>query len=228
MRFTELLSESVSAFADLGSVPVPVPRHFSEAVRKKADGELTMLTSRWAVADVGELRTAHIFAAKINVLTLFFFPSPHRALPVYCLEQVVFGNQPIVGVLDVVCLRPMSCADRVKDFLVTERARYPQLQQADEMPDWYLACRSGQDIFIRPRDDGDLAALSDLHLTLLRQYMPDLLAQSETFADADAHQHLASLNAYKHHHQSHSPGIKLMNRSFGEAWTFEYLAFFFQ
>ncbi len=228
MRFTELLNESVAAFADLECVPVPVPKRFAEVVRKEMDGELTMLTNCWAVSDCGELRTVHIFATKVNVLTLFFFPSAHRALPVYCLEQVVFGNQPIVGLLDIVCMQPMSCADRVRDFLIAERARYPQLQQADEMPDWFLSCRSGQDVFIRPRNDDDLAALTDLHLRLLRQYMVSLLAEAKTFADADAYQHLVSLNSYKHHHQRHAPGIKLMNRSFGEAWTTEYLAYLFQ
>lgn len=228
MRFSQLLSDSVAAFAELGSEPWPVPAPFAQAVRKEMDGELTLLTDCWTVAELGQLRTVHIFAPKIQVLTLFFFPSAQRALPVYCFEQVVFGNQPIVGLLDMVCVRPMPCADAISAFLPAERARYPQLRQAETMPDWFLACRSGQDVFIRPRHNDDLTALSDLHLTLLRRHLVALLAQAETLAEEESRQHEWALKAYKSHHQQHAPGIKLMNRSFGETWTEDYLAFLFQ
>lgn len=176
-----------------------------------------------AVGNFGELRIVHIHAPKIKVLTLFFFPQPDWQLPVYCLELVVFGAQPIVALLDMVCVSDMPCQQTVAEVMTAAHQAHPNLVQAGDVPDWFSDCRSGHDFFLRPQHHEDMAQLANLHLALLATPFTALLLQAHPFTPELATNHQQHLQHYKHHHQLNAPGLRLMNRSFGESWTNQYM-----
>ncbi len=227
MRFHTLIQDTLAAFASLNCQAIPLPETFARIDRKEVDGELVMETQFVAVADYGELRIVHIHSPKINVLTLFFFPHCRWQLPVYCMELVVFSAQPIVAMLDSLCLMPMACNNAVHQFMTAAHDAYPQLLQAGDTPDWFEQCRSGQDFFIRPQNNDEMDTLSAVHSALLPS-LKTLLQQAHPFAASDAENHQRCLQDYKQHHRIHAPGLRLMNRSFGEQWTTDYLNILFQ
>jgi hypothetical protein len=102
-----------------------------------------------------------------------------------------------------------------------------ELQPANDTPDWFKDCRSGQDFFIRPQNDEEMTVLSEIHFALLAP-IKTLIEQARLFTDQEALAHQHCLQAYKNHHRHHAPGLRLMNRSFGEQWTADYMNYFFQ
>jgi hypothetical protein len=227
MSFHDVIQDTLATLAALDCQPKLLPETFARVERNEVDGVLVMETHFMTVADKGELRWVHIYAPKINVLTLFFFPHHRWQLPVYCMELVVFSAQPIVAMLDTVCLIPMSCAESIEQFMTAAHKNHPQLLQATDTPNWFEQCRSGQDFFIRPQNDDEMKKLSKIHLTILSSIQV-LLAEASLFSEFDAIRHQDSLQAYKNHHRQHAPGLRLMNRSFGEQWTADYMNHFFQ
>ena len=227
MRFHDVIQDTLATLAALDCQPSPLPEIFARVERNKVDGVLVMETHFMTVADKGELRWVHIYSPKINVLTLFFYPHPRWQLPVYCMELVVFSAQPIVAMLDTVCLIPMSCDETIGQFMTAAHKNHPELLQATDTPDWFEQCRSGQDFFIRPQNDDEMNKLSKIHLTIISSIQV-LLVEASLFSEFDAARHQDSLQAYKNHHRQHSPGLRLMNRSFGEQWTADYMNYFFQ
>jgi hypothetical protein len=228
MYFAKLIQDTLATLAPLGCSTVPLPDGLAQISRDEVDGVLTMATQFIAVADRGQLRIVHIHAPKINIVTLFFFPHSHWQLPVYCLELVMFGTQPIIGLLDSICLLDMACAPQVGHFMKAAHQAYPHLQQSPDTPEWFQACRSGQDFFLRPQHMDDLAQLGELHLGLLQNAIKPLLATPQAFDNDGASRHQQQLQHFKHHHRINAPGLRLMNRSFGEAWTHHYMNTLFQ
>ena len=228
MNFAKLIQDTLATLAPLGCSTAPLPDGLAHISRNEVDGVLTMATQFVGVADFGQLRVVHIHAPKINVVTLFFFPHSHWQLPVYCLELVIFGVQPIIGLLDSVCLLDMACAPQVADFMTAAHQAYPHLQQSNDMPEWFQECRSGQDFFLRPQHTDELTQLGELHLGLLQNALKPLLANAQAFDTNGADRHQQQLQQYKHHHRINAPGLRLMNRSFGEAWTDHYMNTLFQ
>ena len=51
-----------------------------------------------------------------------------------------------------------------------------------------------------------------------------LLAITDVPAASDPDAHAAAIADYKHHHRVNSPGLPLLNRVLGEAWTEQYMA----
>jgi hypothetical protein len=228
MRFQTLIQDTLAELAFLPCQAILLPEPFARITRNEVEGVLVMETQFISVDDLGELRIVHIYAPKINVLTLFFFPHPAWQLPVYCLELVVFGSQPIVGLLDTVCLLPMACTGNVRQFMMDAHTAHPHLQQANDTPNWFRECRSGQDFFLRPQTDEELSCLAEIHLALLASPLKTLFLNAKTFNAADTVEHQRHLQAYKHHHQLNAPGLRLMNRSFGDVWTTDYMNLLFR
>jgi hypothetical protein len=117
MSFHDLIQYTLATLVALDCQPKLLAETFARVERNEVDGGLVMETRFMAVADKGQLRWVHIYSQKINVLTLFFFPHHRWQLPVYCMELVVFSAQPIVAMLDTVCLIPMSCAETTEQFM---------------------------------------------------------------------------------------------------------------
>lgn len=224
MLFQNLIEKTSAVFGEFSCRPIELPHQFSKIERSEQDGVLAIENYFFQVADIGQLRIAHTYAPKINVIAVFFFPECRFKLPVYSMEFVILGQKPIVALMDVVCLsEPMPISDVVKDILATAHLKYPQFSQVEELPQWFQACRSGHEFFYRPHEISEFITLGEVHLSLIENLVK-LVHQAEVFDNDQTKLHKARLEQYKKHHEINSPGTRLMNRSFGEEWTNEYLA----
>jgi len=199
---------------------------------REGDPELTSVTrampsgtlridTQTLVGAVGEIRMACIQSPKIDIVTVFFYPQAALALPVYAMEFVLLGTRPIVAVMDLVAPANDPAQSTALQLLTSAHQRSPALINADDAPDWYAGSRSGHDFFIRPTGREQFDELAAVHAglweALLAAPQP---ASRPALAQADF---VEFVNHYKHHHKTHSPGLPLMTRSFGEAWTRRYL-----
>lgn len=224
MSFAPLLDDSFAALGGLPGHPVALPGGYAKARRDEKQGVLELVNRFRRVGEWGEARGVLIAAPKIHIANLFFFPAPEWDLPLYVMNFVVLGPRPLAAVLDAACLLPgMAAAPGLAEGWRSMRARHGHIPQAEDMPDWYRECRSGHDFFVRPRDEAMLNELSAIHLGLWRDFLAGLPEAGRLSADR-ASAHRARLRDYKDHHRDNSPGLPLLRRSFGEAWTRRYLA----
>lgn len=198
-----------------------LPPGYAHAERAEKNGTLRLRNTFYALPERGELRAVSISSPKIDIVTLFFYPEPDRQLPVFAMEFVELGPRPIVGVIDL-CSLLAGINSTTAHLLRTTRSAFPQLVQADDPPEWFQQCRSGDDFFIRPRDQQDLDELATAHLQVW-QTLLTLAAQPRRLESAEALAHQQKIQDYKHHHRDHSPGLRLLNRSFGSEWTESYM-----
>lgn len=189
---------------------------FGLVERPLGAGALTMRTRCWTLGDRYELRTAHIRSPKIEIFTSFLYPDPSLRMPLYAMEFVILGRKPIVAVLDAVDLAGGDTAARILEHAHREA---PEMTNADDAPDWFLECRSGSDFFLRPESAETFDALAAIH----EHVVSALLAITDAPAAPDPDAHAAAIADYKHHHRVNSPGLPLLNRVLGEAWTEEYM-----
>lgn len=206
----------------LGFATVELAPGLADAQRDTPSGPLTISTRIWEGQGLGQWRAAAIASRKIDIVSVFFYPDPARALPLYAMEFVRLGRVPLVGVIDLVAPAG-DCAEPVaRRWLRDARVACPTLVNGDDPPDWYRDCRSGDDFFLRPRDaqEFDLATVVHLHLQTrlglaqTRSAQRPVVAQA-TFAEFVQH--------YKTHHRLNSPGLPLLGKSFGPDWTRRYL-----
>lgn len=230
-NFAELLARSVDRAGRLDRREIALPAEFGHAERAEKTGRLVLASRFVELAQppdsgnsvLGELRGVCIRSPKIDIITLFFFPAPRWQLPVFAMEFVVLGPRPIVGVIDACTLLPgLGCSVPVTAALRRAHARFPQLVQGDDPPGWYQECRSGEDFFVRPSDLDQLAQLGQAHLQVWSEVL-ELLADPQPLAPELIDHHQKNIQGYKHHHRINSPGLKLMNRSFGPEWTERYM-----
>lgn len=171
----------------------------------------------------GELRSVHIHGPRIEIINLFHFPSPNRALPIYAMEFVVFGSRPIVGVIDAKPLNNHPFAHKIwQETLTDAHSAFPDLIRADDPPPWYEECRSGLDFFTRPETANGVCRLVDCHTRVwsrlaAAEAAAPLLDMETTAAHATALAH------YKEHHRINSPGLPFLHRIFGTDWTDRFL-----
>ncbi len=224
MRFNKLLEETIQCLDPYPSKEIQLPDEFAQVQREEKEGVLTLRNRFLDIGDYGQFRSVIISSPKINIITVFFFPLPCRQLPVFAMEFVVLGKQPIVGVVDAKCLlNTMECRFSISKTLEQIHLQFSHLVQANDPPEWYQDCRSGNDFFIRPKDEIELDALSIVHSLVWRSTI-NLFMQSHTYNNSEASLHDTCIQVYKDHHRVNSPGYRLMNRSFGHDWTQEYLS----
>lgn len=223
MSFQYLIEKTASIFTAFPCHKLDLPRQFSRIEHTEQEGVLTLENHFFQVADFGQLRIAHTYAPKINIIAVFFFPEYGYQLPVYSMEFVMLGQKPIIALMDTACLsEPMSVSLRVKKIMDSAHSAYPEFSQQEIMPLWFDECRSGHEFFIRPQDSSDFLTLGEIHRSLIEQLV-NLFHAAEVFDKADTALHKINLETYKKHHKINSPGLRLMNRSFGEEWTNTYL-----
>ncbi len=221
-RFAPLVVDSHARLAPHPCERRPWPADKVCAVRDERRGQLRLDSAAWGIPPWGEWRWVCITAPKIDIVTLFFFPEAPWQLPVYAMEFVVFGDRPVVAVIDTPCLGD-SAACRHKAADLTHRARRATtLADATDPPPWYAECRSGWDVFTRPTNPADLDQLEVVHHTLWGDLVA-WLPEAEGFDANAAAQHQRRLRDYKDHHRDHSPGWKLLMRSFGQTWSQTFL-----
>jgi hypothetical protein len=222
LRFEALIGATLQGADQAGWKPLPVAAEFERCTQTLPSGDLLLRTWRRGLAAQGELRIASIESPKIHVVTCFVYPHPALALPLYAIELVELGTRPIVAVLDLASAPgdpAMAWAHAVLDQAHEES---PDLVNADDAPHWYASCRSGRDFFLRPVDSTQTDRVGQIHQVLLTRF---LQAIHGVGTRAPAEQQIWSVFAanYKAHHARHSPGLPLMQRSFGEDWTTRYL-----
>lgn len=224
MFFETLIADTVRIFSALDCKSIALPGQFAKAVSAGHEVELTLANFFYNVADVGELRIAHTCAPKISIIAVFFFPYASYQLPVYSMEFVLLGQKPIVALMDMLCLiQPMATSTQVKGFMVAAHKVYPAANQTDDIPPWFAECRSGDEFFYKPAHKDDFLQLATLHLQLVENVVT-LVNNAEMFGQEKSEEHQLLLDAYKRHHAINSPGIRLMNQSFGAVWTEAYLS----
>jgi hypothetical protein len=171
----------------------------------------------------GELRSVHIHGPRIEIINIFHFPAPDRALPIYAMEFVVFGRRPVVGVIDAKALQPHPHATALwRETMQAAHARFPLLDRADDPPGWYEECRSGLDFFTRPKHDTGLDQLIACHAFVWSRLAAAFTAAPALSAEETA-AHAATLADYKDHHRHNSPGLPFLHRTFGPDWTDRFL-----
>lgn len=224
MVFKALIEKTVAAFAEFPCLQIGLPEQFAKIERLEQDGVLTIENHFFQVANFGQLRITHTHAPKINIIAVFFFPEYCCQLPVYSMEFVMLGQKPIIALMDAVCLiQSMPISATVKDVMASAHLHHPEFSEGEALPQWFDECRSGQEFFIRPRELDEFSTLAEMHMSIIEN-LTELFQGTKMFDKDNAELHKTHLESYKHHHKINSPGIRLMNRSFGEAWTNEYLS----
>lgn len=225
MYFQTLIDETeavFNAFSDFKKIELP--ERFAKNQHVELDGMLVLENRFYRLADTGEVRIAHTFAPKINILAVFYFPDPGLRLPVYSMEFVLLGTKPIIALMDMACLmKSMPATQTVKDIMRLTHDEYPGFATNQSLPEWFDQCRSGSEFFFRPHVSEEFHRLGRIHIGLITQ-LTQLISVADRYELKDALLHKTELDGYKRHHQINSPGLRLMNRSFGVDWTQTYLA----
>jgi len=176
--------------------------------------------------EAAELRMVLIESAKIQVLSCFIYPKAAIALPLYAMELVQLGAKPIVAVLDAVAPAGDSSLSFATSMFTDAHRSVVDLENANDPPAWFQDCRSGHDFFVRPNRPEDLRRMGLLHLRLVSDYLLALPIsgardQPAAVAFEDFSRH------YKDHHAVNSPGLPLMEKSFGSVWTAHFMQQYF-
>jgi hypothetical protein len=212
------LERSGAAVLRAGGRPRTLDPTFAERWFGRDDA--SRLVTRQAILPGGEWRAVAITGPRVHIVTQFLYPAPDRDLPLYAMEFVIFGRKPVVAVLDMVGLPGTRTAgDHARAWLDAAR---PDLPQGDDPPDWYVDCRSGDDIFVRPASLDELPACDAAHDALVETWLA-ALPRAPALAPADAARHGPAIAAYRAHHKVHTPGLRYLRRSFGEVWTEAFL-----
>lgn len=217
MSLSNLLDCSLDMAAVAGLRPLVLDAEMAYAEKTLPSGNLSCRAQRWRCA-AAELRVAWLESPKIQVLSCFVYPVSHVALPLYAMELVQLGAKPIIAVIDAVAPAQDPAQAFARACLAEAHAAHPELQNADDPPDWFQDCRSGVDFFVRPASQTEFAQMGSLHVSLLMSYLKALPAAARrTPSETAAFEHFS--RHYKDHHAANSPGLPLMHKSFGPAWT---------
>ncbi len=189
------------------AVPLALP---AEHAAREASGVRHAARSL-ALPGRAEIRAVHLAGPRAEVLNLFLFP--RVAAPVFAMEFVAFGKKPVVAVIDAKGHEPAGRALAAR-VLRAAHGRHPDLPRGDDAPAWFEECRSGDDFFVRPADFGQFSLLT----AILHEVWTELLHALPHAPAASAADDL-SVQAYKDHHRTHSPGRPFLHRTFGAEWT---------
>ncbi len=219
--FSYLLQQSIAltqaCITDLQARTLPP--HYAQ----QTAGQLRLKAHFYRLNKCGEMRSVLIQAPKIDIINIFFFPATHCDLPVYAMEFVSLGQKPVVAVIDALSLIPQThSAEKINSVLLKAHQDFAHLQQAEEMPDWYQACRSGLDFFVRPQNSQDFQLLGNVHLQIWQSLMA-MLQNAQPMPSAQQAAYAQALKSYKKHHCDNSPGLKLLQQKFGNLWTQAFL-----
>lgn len=224
-------AKSTAVFADLfaqcGQGPwVSVDQPWAAPYAAHQARGVTHRARRLRVADAGEVRVVHLVSDRAEILNAFAYPDPDRAAPTLALEFVRFGGRIVVAVIDLPWLAP---GGPPPDWVSSWRdlwAQFADLPPADDPPEWFLDCRSGAELFSRPKSPG---ALASLHLAtgLSWECWTAATFAAARMEPAHAAAHAASQQHYRDHHREHSPGRPFLVRTFGEEWTEGFLDLLF-
>ncbi len=217
MTLNSVLERSTELAVAAGFRRKPLDPELAQAEKPLPSGNLSCNAQSWE-ADAAELRVVSIESPKIQVISCFVYPHSAIALPLYAMELVQLGAKPIVAVIDAVAPAHDPAQAIAQNWLEQAHCVYADLKNADDPPPWFQACRSGLDFFIRPGDQTELRRVGSLHVELLGRYLHAIPDASQRTVAA-AHRYEEFSRHYKDHHAANSPGLPLMQKSFGPQWT---------
>ncbi|MBH1971948.1 hypothetical protein FK216_11180 [Moraxellaceae bacterium AER2_44_116] len=220
--FSHLVSHYFDDHAEFYQ-PLPVPDDFAHQVVNRPSGDLHLIGRAYQLQQFGEVRFVLMTSSKVDVLTLFFYPYAQWHLPLYSMQFVRLGGRPVIGVLDL----PSLCGENepAKNLMIKTSAM-TGLAYDEDVPAWYVECRSGYDLLIRPQTDNDFILLGQAHHDILNGLVS--LTKGASLLDpiqADAHK--IAIKDYQVHHYQNSSGLPLMRNIFGEQWTQAFLGDWF-
>lgn len=222
MNHTALIAQTLELVQALSPQQQNLPPEIAHISRTEQHGEMQLKNQFFKLAGVGELRSASVSSVKIEIVNLLFFPAVTTYLPVYAVEFVCLSAKPIVAVIDAKCLLAADNTLQVAQILQQAKASIDYLSPETQMPDWYLQSRSGNDLFVKSPSLAQMQTLMQLHLQIW-QNLVELFVQPAVCPADLASLHAQHLQDYKDKHRLNYPGIPLLNRSFGEQWTTDYL-----
>lgn len=222
-HFAPLTVMTVGLAREHGFEPRQIDSDFAHAVSELPSGTLTLRTQSHVAPGCGELRTMNLSSGKVDVVTMLLIPTADRQLPLYAMQFVSLGGQPIVAVLDAPTLYdPQEIPSRANALLDAAKARFP-LSRSEELPDWYRECRSGHEIFSRPDPGEGFESYCEAHLWLVGGLLADYAGNRRALDAAAAADHRKRCRAYLGHHAANSAGKPLMSRAFGDEFTRRYV-----
>lgn len=222
MNHLALISQTIALLEPLSPQLQSLPPEIAHINRVEQHGELSLTNQFLIVPGLGELRSACVNSAKVAIVNFLFFPEADKQLPVYAVDFVSLSAQPIVAVIDATCLLTADCEKQVTQLFQQARENLTYLSPETEMSAWYLAARSENDIFVRSPTVAQMKNLMALHLQIWQKLIP-LLSNPERYSPEKSRLHAQKLHDYKDKHRLNYPGIRLLNRSFGQEWTQHYL-----
>jgi Ferredoxin-dependent bilin reductase len=219
--------QTIAHLTGLAYKEISLPPGFQTLVKPEVQGELKLANRFFALAQLdqplGQLRTVTVQSPKISILNLLFFPDPKQQLPAYAAEFVSLSGKPIVAVIDTKCLIPAITTEKVNELMIQARNSVMGDTISDTaIPEWFKASRSGHEIFARPKSVSDMETLMAKHLEIWHNLV-ELIKSCHQYNETDKNDHQTSLARYKEQHRHNYPGIPLLQRSFGKAWTKKYL-----
>jgi hypothetical protein len=215
--FAAVADQSVAVILSLGGAPYDIAAQYqrNEVVRESGNLVVNLDAFRIGLSDI---RIVRLFSNKIDVFTCFAYPDPASIAPTYAMEFVLIGGKPVVAVIDLLLLTPCAATASQLDAAMHHARRAYSAPNHEPVPDWYGHCRSGRDIFSRPHNVAEFAKLEHIHLELFEQVCHWFARHTLPLAQS-AQAHCANLDAYKSHHCINSPGLPIMERTFGATWT---------
>jgi Ferredoxin-dependent bilin reductase len=219
--FTEIANRSVELLTRLGATRCVVAAPYGRHVLARDSGDVVATFDHYLLG-AADVRLIRLFSNKVDVFTCFAFPGTVQRAPAYAMEFVQIGGRPIVAVLDLLSLGHDAAMNvKLDETMKSARAGYDEPNNS-EVPDWYVECRSGRDIFARPTHSDAFVELGEIHNRLLASTCDEFLSAETLDAEA-ASAHATQIADYKHHHCVNSPGLPIMERTFGVEWTHEFM-----
>lgn len=219
--FGSLVEDSLRRFPLETRTACGPPEEFKYVEKQQQRGSTVFQANFQRVQDAGEFRAVYIVSPVIEIVNLFFFPLEERRSPVFAMEFVRIGPRGVVGVVDCKAAPEDPACEVASGILEAAHVAYPQLQNGDDPPAWYVEARSGKDFFVRPDSLEVFRDLVEAHHFVWERYVhavlkappePSCLAQRRAF-----------LSHYKDHHRDNSPGIPFLSKVFGIEWTQTFL-----
>ena len=217
-----LQERSLGLISHLPYSELKLPPEFQSVSKPEINGDLRLQNSFFDIKNIGQIRNVTITSEKINVFNFMFYPEPMVQLPVYASEFVCLSDKPIVAVIDAKCLVDMPLGNCVKRLLIDTRAKINYEQANNDPSDWFDQCKSGLEILIRPTTMAQLLSLFESHLEVW-QGIVRLFKTHQQTNKTISKTHAENIARYKRQHSANYPGLPLLIRSFGPAWSSAYL-----
>jgi Ferredoxin-dependent bilin reductase len=221
LSFSDIANRSTDLLRRLGATPNAVGAPYDRNVLARDSGDVVATFDHWLLGEA-DVRLIRLFSNKVDVFTCFAFPGAAQRAPTYAMEFVQIGGRPIVAVLDLLSLNGDNTTNvELDETMRLARAGYEASNNAD-VPSWYIECRSGRDIFARPAHCNAFVELGEIHSRLLTKTCEHFL-EAERLDTEASRAHAVRIADYKHHHCVNSPGLPIMERTFGAEWTREFM-----